>query len=78
MKNQPRVGVYTPDTYFIIIGSSELRLKYTEKKFFSNFGVANGTFEANGFTKQQFLGIQEPNISEVEFQTYEIYTIDAS
>jgi hypothetical protein len=52
MKNQPRVGVYTPDTYFIIIGSSELRLKYTEKKFFSNFGVANGTFEANGFTKQ--------------------------
>jgi len=44
MKKDPRVGVYTPDTFFLIFGSSELRLKYTEKKFYSNFGVANGTF----------------------------------
>jgi hypothetical protein len=52
MKNQPRVPIFTPDTYFLIIGSSELRIKYTEKMFYSNFGVANGTFEPNGYTRQ--------------------------
>jgi hypothetical protein len=49
------------------MGSSEIRIKYSEKKFFTNFGVAAATFDNNGFTKQQFLGVKEHNISELDF-----------
>ena len=32
------------DSFFLIFGNSELRLKHGEDKFFTNFGIANGFY----------------------------------
>lgn len=59
MKKDPRTPVLTYDDYFFIFGNSELRLKSQEKKFFSNFGVSNSTFENGPFMRTEFLGVND-------------------
>ncbi len=46
----------TYDDYFLIFGNSELRFKTGENKIFSNLGVNNGYFEANGYTVDILFG----------------------
>lgn len=58
--------VNTYDSFFFILGSSELRLKSGSNKFFSNFGIANSTFDNNGYPRHDFLGINEGSLPELE------------
>ena len=64
----------TYDDYFIIFGNSELRLKSQETKFFSNFGINNAYFNAEGCKVDAFLG--EGTLRELNFEAYEFYTLD--
>lgn len=52
LRKDPKMSVLTFDDYFFIFGNSELRLKPSEKKFFTNFGVANSTFDNMGISRQ--------------------------
>jgi len=44
------------DTFFLIIGNSEIRLKNQEWKVFSNFGIANSFYNSNGCGVNELLG----------------------
>lgn len=52
LRREPKMPVLTFDDYFFIFGNSELRLKPSERKFFTNFGVANSSFDNVGVTRQ--------------------------
>jgi hypothetical protein len=43
------------DDFYIIMGNSELRIKYDSTKLLSNFAVGNATFDASGFPRSDFL-----------------------
>ena len=49
------------DTFFLIIGNSEIRLKNQEWKVFSNFGIANSFYDSNGYGVNELLG-EGPNV----------------
>ena len=46
----------TYDTYFLIFGNSEIRIKHGEWKVFANFGIANGFYMPNGGNVNDLLG----------------------
>ena len=75
MKRDPRTAVLTYDDFFFIFGNSELRLKSQEKKFFSNFGVANSTFENGTFPRTEFLGVSDMSNNELELICFEFYQL---
>lgn len=60
MRKDAKNLVMTYDEFFFLFGNSELRLRSQEKKFFSNFGVANSTFDNAGFPRSEFLGVHDP------------------
>ena len=45
---KPKMKPVTFDDYFIIMGNSELRIKFQDDKIFSNFGLNNGFFDNKG------------------------------
>ena len=46
----------TYDSFFLLIGNSEIRLKNQEWKVFSNFGIANSFFNCMGCGVNDLLG----------------------
>lgn len=50
-------ALVTYDDYFLIFGTSELRIKSQELKLFSNFGLQTSLFEARGAKVQEYLGV---------------------
>jgi hypothetical protein len=44
------------DTFFLIIGNSEIKLKNNERKVFSNFGIASSFFNSYGCGVNELLG----------------------
>lgn len=53
-ENKKSVGY---DSYYIIFGNSEIRIKSLEKKVFSNFGIGNGFYASNGLKADVLLGM---------------------
>lgn len=43
------------DEFFLIFGNSELRLRRGEWKVYSNFGIANGSYESEKGTVNDIL-----------------------
>jgi len=63
----------TYDKFFLIFGNSELRLKHGEKKFFTNFAVANGFYIPKGEKHTILTG--KDTEKEVELETFEVFEI---
>ena len=63
----------TFDSFFLIFGNSEVRLKHGEWKVFCNFGIANGFFNAQGATVNELLG--EGKEREVKISAYEVHRV---
>lgn len=63
----------TYDDYFVIFGSSELRLKTQDTKVFSNFGINNAYYHSHGKNVDVLLGSGKDR--EVELQSYEFYQL---
>ena len=61
------------DPFFLIFGNSELRLRFGDKKVYSNFGVANGYFLSKGDNVSNLLN--EGRTNEVPLEAYEIYML---
>ena len=61
------------DKYFLIFGNGEIRLKHGEDKVFSNIGVNNGFYNANGAKSNEMLGEGAERL--VGLETYEIYHV---
>ena len=72
-RKEPKAGVSTYDSYFLIFGNSEIRIRAQEKKVYSNFGITASTFDPEGLSYKEFLGTEGGN--EVEIESYEIYQI---
>jgi hypothetical protein len=64
----------TWDSFFLIIGNSEVRLKHQEWKVFSNFGIANSYFNPNGSTVNDLLG-QGKDTRDVKILGFEIHQV---
>jgi hypothetical protein len=62
------------DDYFFIIGNSEMRLKPSDRKFFSNFGLGNGYFKHRGHKVQTLTGCSDKE-REIDCTNIEIYQI---
>ncbi len=60
------------DTFFLIFGNSELRLKHADTTFFTNFGIANSFYNHRG-EKHTVLTGGEPNCREEVIETYEVF-----
>lgn len=60
------------DDYYMIFGSSDLRLKTGELRLFSNFGINSSNYNSEGYTYKVLLGDEE---REVDIDTYEIFQI---
>ena len=54
------------DTFFVIYGNAEIRIKTGFKTVFSNFGVSNAYFNNGGDKIDKFLN--EGDKREVEFE----------
>lgn len=63
----------TYDTFFLIFGNSELRLKHGEAKFFTNFGIANSFYESNGEKYTVLSG--ESSQREEPLDNFEIFKV---
>lgn len=63
------------DNYYFIFGNAEIRLKSQEKKVFSNFGIANSTFDNGSDPRTKFLNVLEMTNNELDIDTYEFYRI---
>ena len=61
------------DKFFLIYGNSEIRLKYGEKKVFSNFGINSGNFLSRGDKVNVLFDKEKKN--EVEIANYEIHEV---
>lgn len=61
------------DSYFVIFGNAEIRVRIGYKTVFSNFGINNGFFNAGGRKVEDFL--KEGDKREVEFVSYEFYQL---
>lgn len=64
----------TYDSFFLIIGNSEIRLKNQEWKVFSNFGIANSFFNNMGSGVNDLLG-EGPAVREVAIVNFEVFKI---
>lgn len=65
----------TFDNYYYILGNAEIRLKTQEKKMFSNFGIANSTFDNGKDQRADFLKVRESGNNEQEISSYEFYQL---
>lgn len=54
--------VITFDDYYIIFGNSQIRIKSSESKMFSNFGTGNAYFNSQGDKIEQFVGDNDREI----------------
>ena len=63
-KKDPKTAVAPYDDQFMLFGNAELRIKTNISKVFSNLGIGTATFEAEGFSRSEFLGLEKDN--EVE------------
>lgn len=59
MRQDPRLPATTYDIYYFILGNAEIRLKSQQKKVFSNFGIANSTFDNGADQRTRFLDVSE-------------------
>jgi len=64
----------TYDTFFLIIGNSEIRLKQGEEKVFCNFGINNGHYNAKGSSVDDLLG--EGKDRETPIAGYEVHHVE--
>lgn len=64
----------TYDDYFIIFGNSEIRIKTSEKKMFSNFGLSNSYFKSNGDGVDAIMGGSKTE-REMEVESYEFHQL---
>ena len=62
----------TYDTFFAIFGNSEFRLKTGELRFYTNFGIGNCFFDAQGF-KYTVLTGDAPR--DTELTTFEFFEV---
>ena len=64
----------TYDTYFLIFGNSEIRIKHGEFKVFANFGIANGFFIPNGDNVKDILGAgKEREVKIIGFEDFQVF-----
>ena len=63
-KKEPKTAVAPYDDQFLLFGNAELRIKTNINKIFSNLAIGTSTFEAEGFSRSEFLGLEKEN--EVE------------
>ena len=61
------------DSYFLIYGNSELRVKSGERRLYSNFGVNSAYFNSRGQSVNAMLG--EGKTNDVELVNYEIHEL---
>jgi hypothetical protein len=61
------------DSYYLIFGLSEIRIKLYEKILYSNFGNSNGHFDSLKHNADVLLGIKDSK--EVKMTNYEIYSL---
>lgn len=76
LRTQPKLPVVSYDNYFFLFGNAEIRLKSQEKKVFSNFGIANSTFDNGNEPRTSFLNVKEMSNNELEIDTYEFYKMN--
>jgi hypothetical protein len=75
VRKNTKSSVQPYDDYFFIFGNSEMRIKPTEMKLFSNFGVQNSTFDNCGATRAEFLGVDKSTDNDIDATTFEFYQI---
>jgi len=63
----------TYDTFFLIFGNSELRLKQGETKFFTNFGIANSFYDSSGEKYTVLSG--EGAAREEIYEDFEVFAV---
>ena len=61
------------DSYFIIFGFSEIRLKLNERKVGSNLGAARHSFRTNERSAKILLGIEEKEMDVEQFEVHQVY-----
>lgn len=67
------IKAITYDEFYLIFGNAELRVKTSDKKVFSNFGVNNGFYDSKGQTVDLLLGSGKER--EVEFENLEVFQL---
>lgn len=75
MRQDPRLSAVTYDIYYFILGNAEIRLRSQEKKVFSNFGIANSTFDNGSDQRTKFLDVKDSSNNELDIEEYEFYEI---
>jgi hypothetical protein len=75
VREDPKLPVMPFDSYYYILGNAEIRLKSQEKKIFSNFGIANSTFDNGKDLRADFLKVRESANNELEINSYEFYQL---
>lgn len=73
IRSDPKLPVVSYDNYYFIFGNAEIRLKSQEKKVFSNFGIANSTFDNGNVPRTTFLNVSEVTNNELDIDKYEFY-----
>jgi hypothetical protein len=63
----------TYDSFYLIIGNSEIRLKQGEQKVFCNFGINNGHYNSKGSSVDDLIG--EGKERETSIQGYEVHQV---
>lgn len=76
LRNDPKLPVVSYDSYYYLFGNAEIRLKSQERKVFSNFGIANSTFDNVTDPRTKFLNVTEQGLNEQDIETYEFYQIN--
>lgn len=64
----------TYDEFFFIIGNSELRMRSSEMKLFSNFAINNSFFDSRGYSVDTLFGYGKDK-REVPLLSYEIFQV---
>lgn len=75
IRKTTKSSVLPYDDFYFIFGNSEMRIKPTEMKLFSNFGVNNSTFDNAGMLRQDFLGVNKPTDNDIEAVSFEFYQV---
>lgn len=63
----------TFDEYFLVVGNSEIRLRFGDKIMYSNFAISNAFFETNGANVNALL--MNDNNREADLISYECYEV---